>query len=275
MLSGEPEYRVDPRHHDVDARAAQAVQDGLERALVSLPSSLGIEHLPAREGAELVDAYHAGAQSLPRPFGAWAAASVTQIDPVALRRRLHDGFVGLQLPATALADEAGYERAAPLLAQLTAADRPLMIHPGPAQGAHAMPPWWPAMVSYVAQMHAAWFAFLAWGRDRHPDLRVCFAMLAGLAPLHGERAGARGGPRPVFDERLFLDTSSYGPRAIDAAVRVLGIDALVNGSDRPYATPVPVEGEAAAVAIRRANPANLLHPEEVSDERTIATRTQP
>ena len=272
QLGGEPDFLVDPRHHDVDARSALAHQDGLELALVSLPSSLGIEHLPAAEASELLDAYHTGARALPRPFGAWAAASVSEVDPDGLRRRLGEGFVGLQLPATALVDEAGYERAAPLLEVLASDGRPLLIHPGPAQGAHGMPVWWPAMVSYVAQMHAAWFAFLAWGRRRHPGLRVCFAMLAGLAPLHGERATARGGPRPVFDEHLFLDTSSYGPRAIDAVVRVLGIDALVNGSDRPYAAPVPVEGEAAGFAIRRANPSRLLHPKEVSDERTSATR---
>jgi hypothetical protein len=33
----------------------------------------------------------------------------------------------------------------------------------------------------------------AFGRPRHPRLRVCFALLAGLAPLHVERFIARGG----------------------------------------------------------------------------------
>src|SRR5207253_2939838 len=82
------------------------------------------------------------------------------------------------------------------------------------------------LVPYVQQMHQAWFAFRTYGRPCHPGLRVCFAILAGLAPLHGERAAARGAGRGVVDADAFVETSSYGPRAIDATVRVLGIDVI-------------------------------------------------
>ena len=59
-------------------------------------------------------------------------------------------------------------------------------------------------------------------------------MLAGGAPLHGERLAARGGPADALaDARVFYDTSSYGARTIDALVRCVGIDQLVYGSDRP------------------------------------------
>jgi hypothetical protein len=60
---------------------------------------------------------------------------------------------------------------------------------------------------------------------------------------------------------MFVETSSYGHRAVDAVLRVLGVDALVLGSDRPYAEPLPTAGLGAAVhhAIRVANPARLLH----------------
>jgi 6-methylsalicylate decarboxylase len=76
----------------------------------------------------------------------------------------------------------------------------------------------------------------------------------------------------VVDEDVFLETSSYGTRAVDATIRVLGIDALVNGSDRPYAEPVELElGAAAAHALRSANPLRLLQPkQEVPDEMAIA-----
>src|SRR5205807_1803740 len=116
--------------------------------------------------------------------------------------------------------------------------RPLFIHPGPCGGqSFSAPSWWPAIVPYVQQMHAAWFAFRVYGRLAHPGLRACFAMLAGLGPLHGERLLARGGGRTAVDGNVFLEVSSYGTRAIDATVRVLGVDGLVNGSDRPYASP--------------------------------------
>jgi 6-methylsalicylate decarboxylase len=282
-LAGEPDYEVDARAHDPDERAAVARADGLDLALVSLSSPLGIESLAPHEATELITAYHEGALALPEPFGAWAAACLTDVDAAALSRELERGFVGLQLPATSLLDGAGYENAGPLLEVLEEAGLPLLIHPGPVEGAGTPgdptvatakdePPWWPAVVTYVQQMHAAWFAFRVYGRARHPRLRVCFAMLAGLAPLHSERVAARAGDRGVVDQDVFLDVSSYGTRAVDATVRVLGIDGLVNGSDRPYADPPQLDLSPAALhAIRSANAMRLLYPKEVFDDLAIAS----
>ena len=226
---------------------------------MSLSCPLGVEWLPPEEARPLLDAYHRGAGALPAPFGAWAAACLTEIDPAGPAAELDRGCVGLQLPATALADRAGYDRCAPLLDLLAARGRPLFVHPGTAPPAGRAPSWWPALVPYVHQMHQAWFAFQAFGRRRHPGLRVCFAMLAGLAPLHGERLTARGGGPGAVDPAIFLDTSSYGPRAIDATVRALGIDGIVLGTDRPYAGPVDMRlGDAAEHAIAVSNPARLL-----------------
>jgi 6-methylsalicylate decarboxylase len=282
-LAGEPDYEVDARAHDPDERAAVARADGLDLALVSLSSPLGIESLAPHEATELITAYHEGALALPEPFGAWAAACLTEVDARGLSRELERGFVGLQLPATSLLDGAGYENAGPLLEVLEDAGLPLLVHPGPVgeagtpgdpavAAAKDEPPWWPAVVTYVQQMHAAWFAFRVYGRPRHPRLRVCFAMLAGLAPLHSERVAARAGDRGVVDQDVFLDVSSYGTRAVDATVRVLGIDALVNGSDRPYADPPQLDLSPAALhAIRSANAMRLLYPKEVFDDLAIAS----
>ncbi|MEV5752052.1 amidohydrolase [Actinoallomurus sp. NPDC052308] len=258
-LAGEAPYDVDPADHDPRRRADEAAEDGFGLVLISLSAPLGVESLPPDQAAPLLDAYHADALALPEPFRAWAAAGLAEIDVDALARLLDQGFVGLQLPATALLDPAGYERCAPLLALLEERRLPLFVHPGPAPAADG-PAWWPALVPYVHQMHAAWYAFRAFGRPRHPDLRVCFALLAGLAPLHGERLAARGGGRGQVDSNAYVETSSYGPRAVDATVRAIGIDTIVSGSDRPYAR-VPRDfgfGDAAEHAIRTANPHRLL-----------------
>ncbi|MYT16890.1 hypothetical protein YWIDRAFT_06466 [Streptomyces sp. SceaMP-e96] len=266
-LPGEPPYTVDPADHDIAARARLARADGLDLALVSLSSPLGIEYLPPAEAGPLLTAFHDGALDLPAPFGVWASAclSTPEPDTAALRRELARGCVGLQLPATALLDAAGWARCAPLLEVTAEQDKPLFVHPGAAPAAEpAAPAWWPALVPYVQQLHASWFAFRAFGRPHHPELRVCFAALAGLAPLHGERLVARGGGRDRgrVDCRAFYETSSYGTRAVDALVRAVGIDVVVSGSDRPYAAPVlPDLGADAAVhALRHANPARLLGP---------------
>jgi hypothetical protein len=114
------------------------------------------------------------------------------------------------------------------------------------------------LTTYVAEMHAAWYAFALWGRAAHPALRVCFAMLAGLAPLQRERLVSRGG-RAVSDADVFLDVSSYGARAVDAVLREVGVDRLVHGSDRPVLPAAePALGEAVRVALRRRNPHRLL-----------------
>jgi 6-methylsalicylate decarboxylase len=110
----------------------------------------------------------------------------------------------------------------------------------------------------VATMQTAWHAFAVWGRVAHPGLRVCFAMMAGLAPLQRERLVARGGPA-ISDPDVFLDVSSYGARTVDAVLREVGVDRLVHGSDRPVvpAARLPL-GDAVHTALRRRNPARLL-----------------
>ena len=157
------------------------------------------------------------------------------------------------------------ESVAPLLAVAEAHDRPVLVHPGPADSvaAQGLPVWWPALVPYVAQQQAAWWSWHVAGRSLLPTLRICFAAGAGLAPIQHERLLARGGrlsaPGRPLDPDVFVDTSSYGPQAIDALVRVLGIDAIVLGSDRPYADPAALGlGAAADRAIAHTNPIRLL-----------------
>jgi hypothetical protein len=268
-LAGEPDSALPAADADARERTALLDGDGVDRALVLLSSALGIEHLPAEEAQPLLDAWHDGAAALPAErFGAWAAIAVDDPDPAFVGPLLARGFVGLSLPATALATPAAVERLGPLLEQLERSGAPLFVHPGPValggdpQAAGA-PSWWPGMTGYVAQMNAAWHAFLHAGRPQLPNLRVLWAMLAGLAPLQIERLAARGGPaeRAADDPLTFYDTSSYGPQAIAAALRAIGPDQLVHGSDRPVVgAAVPPADTALGHALLRVNPARLLSP---------------
>jgi len=263
-LPGEPPCRIDPAAHDVAARARAERADGTARALVSLSAPLGLEHLPGAEAEPLLTAWHEGALAFGDPFAVWAAAGVTDLDPGALAKvLLHERVVGWQVPATAMADPAAVDRLGVLFAECERAGKPVLVHPGPATGPTDAPSWWPALVPYVQQLHAAWTAWHVRGRDRHPGLRIAFVALAGLAALHHERLLARGGASGRVDPLVHYETSSYGPRAIDAVVRVVGVDPLVLGTDRPYAEPfdartLPGFGAAFAHALTVANPAHLL-----------------
>ena len=256
-LPDEPSFAVDPVHHDVAARLALAEEEGLALAAVAPSAALGLERLPEAEFAELAGAWQEGVTGLPAPFRWWAAAQT----PDQLQAALDAGALGLELGAAALAAPDGLDRVAPLLELLDEAGAPVLIHPGPAGAAAAARPcWWAAAVPYVTELHAAWWAWADGGRARFPHLPVCFVALAGLGPLHGERVRARGGaPGGTVDSLTYVETSSYGTQAVDAVIRVLGIDVVCHGTDRPYAGPVPLGfGDAAEHVIRTANPSRLL-----------------
>ena len=269
-LQGEPESPVDLADHDPDLRGQWVKADALDRALIAISSPLGIEALPADEAMPLLDAYHDGVAALDGRFGAWGAACLAEIDARQVDVLVTRGFVGLSVPAAAIATPAGLARCGPLLERLERLDAPLLVHPGPAPWSPApelepdMPDWWPAMSGYVTQMSSAWHAFVAGGRRAHSKLRVLFAMLAGGGPLHSERLAARGGPGLKVDDGLFVDSSSYGVQMLDHAVRVLGVDQLVYGSDRPVLGSLDCPlGEAVRHAMLVTNPSRLLQHKEV------------
>jgi 6-methylsalicylate decarboxylase len=266
-LPGQRPYRVDPAHHDIDARVEQAEADGDTLVCVSPSAALGLDRLPRADADELAAAWLEGALALPAPFRAFAMPTT----PSGLERALRAGAIGLEVGADLLAAPGGLDRLAPLLAVLDAAQRPLLVHPGPTglEDTAGRPAWWAPVVPYVAQLNAAWWTWVEGGRERFPRLPVCFAALAGLGPLHGERQRARGGAAgTVVDALTFVETSTYGTVAVDAVVRVLGIDVVCHGSDRPYAVPaLPRLGsEAALNAISSVNPGRLLAhvPQEVN-----------
>jgi predicted TIM-barrel fold metal-dependent hydrolase len=300
-VAAEPDSILAVEATDAELRLADLEADGIGRALVALSSALGIESLPFDQATELIEAHHQGLEELPVEFGGWGAVPLSgpEPDPTFVDAALDRGFVGITLPAGALADPAAVERVAPLLARLQERDAPLFVHPGPvaaaapgnlgsgavvaaprrtgsgaggASAASRLPHWWPALTDYVAQTQAAWFAFLHAGRPAHPRLRVLFAMLAGGAPLQLERYAARRGvPAPDPDPLVFYDTSSYGPQMIGAMATAVGAEQLVYGSDRPVVAPPVADRDRAwpdpdlRQTLLAANPARLLSYESNHD----------
>jgi hypothetical protein len=250
-LAGERPYVIDLAGESPDARTQLAALDGIDRVLLCLSSPLGIEGLQRRHALALIDAYHEGALSLDGPFGVWGAIALDRADPDDVDDVLDRGCVGLSVPAGALSSVDAIAGLRAVLARLEACGAPLFVHPGPGLGMGASlrmpcypaqtslqdPLWWPAMTNYLADQQAAWLAFQASGRVRHPELRVIFAMLAGLAPLHAERLLSRGATVAETDPLVFFETSSYGPSAVSMMERAVGAEQLLYGSDRPVVEP--------------------------------------
>jgi predicted TIM-barrel fold metal-dependent hydrolase len=213
---------------------------------VCLSSPIGIESLAREPARELIEAYLDGALALGDPFGVWAPLALARPSADDVDSALERGCVGISLPAGALGGVDRLAQLAPVLERIQARGAPLFVHPGPGMRALAAeasledPLWWPALTRYVAEMQGAWLAWAAAGRRLFPELRVVFAMLAGLAPLHSERLRSRGGPdtdTDKVDPLVFYDTSSYGPRAVCLTEQLVGSQQLVYGSDRPVVDP--------------------------------------
>lgn len=240
---------VDVQAHSAPRRLAELDRDGIDVAVVSLQPTLA-DPLPA----ELVDAYHEGILEL-------CERSERRLRPLAAGAAL-GGFAGACVPAGDLLE---LERSAPLLDELAHSGRFLFVHPGPARPRNGAPVWWAAGVDYTAQMQAAFAAWLAGGRQRWPKLPVVFAFLAGGAPFQLERLAARGlDMRDALRADVFLETSSYGRRALELCLATYGVRHIVYGSDAPVIDPrwtlseLRTFGDAVTAAVCEENAARLL-----------------
>jgi hypothetical protein len=253
-LAGAPTWELDVESHDLDTRLALLDRLELDRTVVSLQPTLGIDQLPADEARDLIETWEAGILEL-------AAASGGRIVPLAAGEPAA-GFAGLCVSGAELRD---LDALAPRLDALTQSGRFLFVHPGAAATPPGAPSWWTAIVDYTAEMQAAYIAWLAGGAARWPELDVVFAILAGGAPIQLERMAARGvDERSAMLRQIWFDTASYGRRALDLAMSTYGVERMLFGSDVPVVDPGPSLdvirsfGDAVTDAVLSANSGKLL-----------------
>ena len=244
LVTREGSFPVDVRAALPEARLELLGERGIDVALVSLQPTIE----PTEDVAE---AYHEGLAELADP----------RLRPLASGRVL-DGFAGTSVSARELLD---LDRLAPVLDELERRTQLLFVHPGAGAPVDGAPPWWSAIVDYTSQMQAAYAHWLWKGAKRWPGLRVLFAILAGGAPFQLERLAARGGDlRDAVAAGVYLDTSSYGPRALELCLSLYGVDHLVHGSDAPVLDPerslfaVRSFGENVSEALCHTNPSRLV-----------------
>jgi 6-methylsalicylate decarboxylase len=259
--AGERPYVIDVAFESQRERSRLLDADGVDLAVVAISSPIGIEALAHEQAAELISAHLDGVLRLGDEFAAWGPVAIEAPDPAAVDEVLARGCIGVSIPAVALAGREALAAIAPVLERVQWHDVPVFVHPGGVSARDAReapldePLWWRALTDYVSQMQAAWLTFAAYGRRELPELQAVFAMLAGGAALLGERLAARGGPAiDLHDPLTFYDTSSYGPKLVQAMARLVGPGQLVYGSDRPVIEPVKTGREAELMT----SAANLL-----------------
>jgi hypothetical protein len=255
VLEHEGSFQIDPADYGLEACLRNLDRTRVDVAVVSCPPTLGIALLPESEAEELRSAYHEGALAA-------AAESGGRLLPLSMDRA-EDDFVGAILAADDVAEL--NDDVSARLDELERRGMFVLVHPGVAHPPADAPPWWAATVDYTAQMQRAYASWLAYGVERWPDLRIVFAILAGGAPFQLERMQARGfeianALRPT----IFLETSSYGRRALELCLATFGARQIVFGSDAPVVEPMTTLahvrsfGQAATEALCQHNPTTLL-----------------
>ena len=240
---GEAPVTIDLDGELPPARRALLARDGVDRAIIAISSPIGIEALPRAQAQPLIDAHLDGVFAAGEGFMAWGPIALDGMAPADVDAVRARGAVGVSMPAGALDSAAAVGAAIAVLDRACTRALPLFVHPGPGltdrptDPEPGEPPWWPAMTSYVSQMQAAWLAIETFARPALPSLRVVYAMLAGCAPLLGERLAARSGAELAPSPLSFYDTSSFGAIAIDAMAGAVGTMQLLHGTDRPVVEP--------------------------------------
>ena len=251
-MAHEPAGAVDLTRHRLDSRLAALDAAGIERAVISLSTPLGIEALPEAESLELIGAYHGGLADLIEQsdgrLAGWAAAPLACPDAGAgtVEAALDRGFVGASLPSEALAGPEAIERVAPLLDMLERRGAPLFVHPGPAPAAAAVRARC-RHADLVAEpgrlpgpVVRAFFGWRSAGGVTLARLRVCFAIMAGAAPFLEERWRVFSGETRAIDRNLYMDTASCGRLALECAMATYGVEQIVFGTDIPVISPQPL-----------------------------------
>jgi predicted TIM-barrel fold metal-dependent hydrolase len=283
------ELPFDAGYTDADRRLAFMDEAGVGLQALSLPGLFGIDSLPADEAAPLVVMFNDRLGALvgdhPDRFAGMAALPLA--DPEAARAELRRtvrklGLIGAILPADGFLDRAAADAFAPLFEEANELGAHLFVHPGPvpgAAGADAAPPAdnenqrhivldVQARLSSVS-VTLCMTDFL----DAYPNVTVQVANLGGSIPLLAERLdhvawrrGFAGGPPSARFGRIFIDTSSFGARAIALTARVFGADRVLVGTDHPvFDTAWVLDGiadsglgDADRTAIRSGNAAGIL-----------------
>ena len=255
LTTPEGAFQLDPALHDAEARITALDRDGIDVAVLSLQSTLGIESLPPSERDVLELAWIDGMTGVVSDAGGrFRALAPWRVVP---------GFAGTSVGASAVLDT---ERHGALLAEVDAAGGTLFVHPeaeGPVPPGR--PPWWGWTTGYTTQMQHAYFAWLAGGRERLPAVKVVFSILAGGGPFLLERLSQRGvDVRSALDPGVFFDTATHGRRAIELCIETFSVGQLVYGSDTPIVGPqltlqaVRGFGDAVARLLQIDTPGGLL-----------------
>jgi predicted TIM-barrel fold metal-dependent hydrolase len=247
--------RFDAGLGDLAARRLFMLRHGIEMQVLSLPGLFGIDCLPAEESVPLVRAFNEAVIAAQREYsGQFAGLAALpladiQVACTELKRVCAADLRGAILPADGFRTLAGAARFLPLFDIGERAKCHFFIHPGPVE-----PPvefqvrdgaddnaWHRRIVLETQARLSEVMMTLNFSDylDRYSRVTVQVANLGGTLPFLLERMDEVAHERPgtllpsAERSRCYVDTASFGPRAIELAVACFGVDRVVLGTDCP------------------------------------------
>ena len=241
QLAGEAAAARPLRRTHRGARPRPRERTGRARAMVATSTPLGIEARPADEAPAAARRLRHGIRPAVAPIRPWGSAGgvlLARADRGSTRCSTPGDRA--RLPAEALVGRTRLAHVAPLLERLAAGDAPRCSCTRAPAAEPAAPAWSPrsrrtcgghagGMAAPVGRVGAAGPSGTEGGAGRcWPAARRC--TWSASPPAAARRP-------PSTTSRAWFDVSSYGPKAVDAMLRVVGVDRLVHGSDRPVVDP--------------------------------------
>ncbi len=254
---------MSPGYTDLTARLADLDRVGIDRQLLTFPGALGVDVLPIREARDIVLEFNDVLAGICRASaGRFVGLGGLPLDDMAEAasemRRLRSslGLAGAILPGNYFITAAHADLLRPVFASANATGALLMVHPGLMAG-EAVPVPYPdnsimrasALNLQASLSHMALTLIAGDLLDGYPNVTFQVVNLGGTLPFIIERMEAIARSREMSAtattsamRRLVYDTASLGPRAIELAVKVIGADRIMFGTDYPiFPPPNPVE----------------------------------
>ena len=251
-----------PDYFDIGARLDWMKANGIDAQLLTYPGALGMDAQPAAEAAPVLFAYNDALAEIcathPGRFYGLGGLPLADMgaaagEMVRLRREL--GLLGALLPGNYFTGISALDAVRPVLAQADEVGAHILIHPGLIPGETPTPPKGdnPGYRASAIQLQSTVSQIvitliLSDLLESYPGVSFQVINLGGTIPFIEERMvqiAANRTPDTPFPQdrlrRLYYDTASMGPRALDAAVRCFGADRIMVGTDFPIFRGLPAE----------------------------------
>lgn len=245
---------------DMEARLEFMSDQGVSHQLLSFPGLFGLDSIAAEESLPLVKMFNEDVARLSlenkNEFSGLAALPFADMDLAVeeyRRARNELGLIGAVLPVNGFVSLADAERYRPLFETVQEIGGHIFVHPGRRSDEvpdHYDPnkrspfsdnvPERQALGVQDRVSHCMVTLLYSNFLEPYPDITLHVANLGGTLPMVVERmdqtAFTRGHEKPYPSEksqRVHVDCSSLGPRALEIAVSLFGADRVVFGTDCP------------------------------------------